>query len=305
MVTEQNKSSLVTVAICTYQRPALLERCLKSLVDQQVADGSFTILVVDNAGQKEVRRLAENYQALYVHEAKIGLSAARNRALAETSTTWIFYLDDDAITYPDLVKNFLELVKKSAHISAIGGRFEHYFASPPPPWLLRYYDTDVRPSERTSLVILQDHEYLLGGIMAFKADLLKKIAGFREDLGMKGQDNGYGEENELQDRLRQQGTNIYYSPKLAMKHLVHPRKLSIDGQVAMAYAHGRDQAKVDSTTANSPLRLVWEYLKIWQFTIPLEILRVVFKPDYFWQNGVISVRSKMAFARGKYGRIHP
>ncbi|MEM6773066.1 MAG: hypothetical protein AAF597_20995, partial [Bacteroidota bacterium] len=76
-------------------------------------------------------------------------------------------------------------------------------------------------------------------------------------------------------------------------------------QVAMAYAHGRDQAKVDSTTANSPLRLVWEYLKIWQFTIPLEILRVVFKPDYFWQNGVISVRSKMAFARGKYGRIHP
>ncbi|MEM9258274.1 MAG: glycosyltransferase family 2 protein [Bacteroidota bacterium] len=305
MASEQDKTPLVTIAICTYRRPVLLERCLKGLRAQQEGKDFFEILVVDNAGQDEAQLLTQRYQARYIKESTLGLSSARNCALGATKTEWIFYLDDDAIAHADLVANFLSLVKSRPSMIAIGGRFEHYFSEPPPRWLWRYYENDCRPAPGKGLITLKDHQYLLGGIMAFKVELLEKLNGFRTDLGMKGMANGYGEENELQDRIRQRGIPIYYSPRLAMKHLVHPRKLSITGQVSMAYAHGRAQATMKPTAANSPVRLVWEFLKIIHFSLPLELLRVLFKPAYYWQNGMVSIRSKLAFARGKYGAIHP
>lgn len=304
MEAQLHKAPEVTVAICTYQRPALLARCLDSLQNQQVSSGSYEVLVVDNGGQEEVRELTQNYGYRYVSEAAVGLSSARNRACKETNREWIFFLDDDGIAHPDLLTSFFELVTDNQMMEVVGGRFEHYFESPPPKWLRRYYQDDVRPAAGKGLVLLQNDQYLLGGIMAFKTDLVRKVGGFRTDLGMRGLENGYGEENEFQDRLRAIETTIYYSPSLAMKHLVHHRKLSIKGQIEMAYAHGRDQAKANATFTNSPWLLINEFLRVYCISLPFELLRVIFKPGYYWQNGVVSIKSKMAFARGKYGSIH-
>lgn len=56
------------------------------------------LIVVDNtAGEKETESLAGEYGARYIIEPKPGLSRARNRGLAESTSDVVAFLDDDAI----------------------------------------------------------------------------------------------------------------------------------------------------------------------------------------------------------------
>lgn len=86
----------ITIAICTRDRPQDVERCLSKLatlpkIGQQ-------ILVVDNAPstQETFEVVKRNAGVRYVLEDKPGLNVARNRAIQETSTEIIAFVDDDA-----------------------------------------------------------------------------------------------------------------------------------------------------------------------------------------------------------------
>lgn len=87
----------LTVVICTKDRPDLLKRCLDAVV--AVRPKWAEVLVVDNASRMAATCdiVAACGNARYVFEARPGLDIARNRALAETSSDWIAYIDDDVI----------------------------------------------------------------------------------------------------------------------------------------------------------------------------------------------------------------
>jgi glycosyltransferase involved in cell wall biosynthesis len=86
---------MVTVVICTRNRPALLEKCLEAVAALKPAPDD--VLVVDNSsGNKETESIARRYSARYCVEPVPGLSRARNRGLAECNTEIVAYLDDDA-----------------------------------------------------------------------------------------------------------------------------------------------------------------------------------------------------------------
>ena len=72
-----------TVVICTRDRPAELERCLRAV--RQIEYPRFDVLVVDNAPSKApAREAAERWAARYVAEPIRGLSRARNRGALES-----------------------------------------------------------------------------------------------------------------------------------------------------------------------------------------------------------------------------
>lgn len=103
----------MTVAVCTKDRPAGLGRVLTSLGTlQSSADGwgvEIEILVIDNASDDpSVRAVAETHGARYVREERPGLDFARNRALAETSSRWLTFFDDDVIVDPTWLRGFVE-----------------------------------------------------------------------------------------------------------------------------------------------------------------------------------------------------
>ena len=93
----------LTVAICTKDRTARLQRCLASLlpqIEQGRRDGQeIEVLIVDNAPSDDGTR--EAVAALpgvrYAMEPWAGLDFARNRALATATGDWIAYLDDDVV----------------------------------------------------------------------------------------------------------------------------------------------------------------------------------------------------------------
>lgn len=90
----------LSVAICTRERPHDLARCLRSLAAS--AETPDEILVIDNAPlTSETREVVSRFSGVRYHcEARRGLSAARNTALALASGEIVAFVDDDVCVPP-------------------------------------------------------------------------------------------------------------------------------------------------------------------------------------------------------------
>lgn len=93
---------LISIAICTYERPALLERALRSVLAQGGLDaGDIEIVVVDNSDTGSARAVIDALnetarpQIRYAQAHPANISVARNTAIAAARGAWIAFLDDD------------------------------------------------------------------------------------------------------------------------------------------------------------------------------------------------------------------
>ncbi|MGH9520247.1 MAG: glycosyltransferase family 2 protein, partial [Terriglobales bacterium] len=110
----------VTVCVCTLNRPQQLRQCLQGLV--RMAPAADEILVVDNsAGDPVTERLAREHGARYVVEPRLGLSRARNSAVAESTSDVVAFLDDDAVPDEKWLESLLQPFA-SPQVSTVTGR---------------------------------------------------------------------------------------------------------------------------------------------------------------------------------------
>ena len=277
----------LTVVICTYRRPELLDGCLASL-ESSLRQG-FRTLVVDNAGTAACRAVAERHGATYVHEPSTGLSHARNRGWREATTEWLLYLDDDARLRPDTIDRLWGAASVGDYAAA-GGGYDHCFASPPPEWLRRYYRAGVRPGD-----------YLLGGLLLVRRAACAALGGFDPALGMRGERTGYAEENEFQDRLRAAGYRLLPVPEAVMDHLVHPRKYKLRQRIGAMYAHGRDGVTSGESKFRTVAAALVAMVRTLVVTLPVAVVRWLLRRDFYWQNAVHSVVGQWAFSLGRLG----
>lgn len=85
----------VSLAICTRNRPTALTECLREVLSLSPAPDE--ILVIDNTpGDPATENTARAAGARYFIEPTAGLSHARNRALRESRSDVIAFIDDDA-----------------------------------------------------------------------------------------------------------------------------------------------------------------------------------------------------------------
>lgn len=290
----------VTVAVCTYDRVPLLNKCLQSLAQQTVDRASFDVLVVDNHGSAACRETAIAYGAAYVHEPAAGLSHARNRAAREATTDWLLYLDDDAVAHPDMME-CLRLHLRNAAVRVIGGRYEHLFGQAPPDWIRHYYKRPVCAAPGEGLLVLNNDQYLAGCVFAAERRLFLDFP-FRPDLGMQADRPGYGEESEWQDRVRRAGVPVHFDRAVAIDHLVRPDELTIRARIDKAYAHGRYRARTRVRGKVEKAEFFGRALRLLAKTIPYDVGRVLFRPNFSWRNGVVSTLGKLAYLRGEYGK---
>ena len=97
----------VTIVICTRNRPSLLRQCLDAV--SKLSPSPDEVLVVDNStGDEGTKRAAQEFSAHYTIEPVPGLSRARNRGLAESTTDAVAFLDDDASPHVCWLRHILE-----------------------------------------------------------------------------------------------------------------------------------------------------------------------------------------------------
>ncbi|WP_072061575.1 glycosyltransferase [Synechococcus sp. GFB01] len=236
---------LLSVAICTYNRAALLERCLESLAAQSAAADAFALLVVDNNCSDGTAQVLERQRQplpnlRVIHETRQGLSHARNAALAATATPFLAFLDDDAIASPGWVEAALAYLEKAdPAVAVVGGPIIPILSRPIPAWIppwtypyLTIIDLGDQPRRSSS------ESLFAGANVIFRVDALRAIGGFCPALGRRGASLLSNEEVYLWQLLRQRGYACAYEPSIPVDHLVDAERLTYRWLMRRLFAEG-------------------------------------------------------------------
>lgn len=290
--------SSITLAICTYNRSELLARCIESISLQTENEKNIEVLVIDNASsiseQQNNKKISDSaFFVRYIYEKKPGLSRARNRALKESKCNYLGFLDDDSIPGPGFINRACQL-SQSGRYDAFGGHIESDWYCGRPKWLDKNFGS--KPLLSKDITVLTD-QYLWGGNMFFRKELLISIGGFNEKLGIRGDTRAYGAENDLQQRIRLAGGLIIYDPDLLVFHKVLPQKLKWEWHIFWAYATARDgklffkdQYRIVALVKSLIHALLEPLISLFLFMT---------KKDFYWQNLLINSLQPWAKFIGK------
>src|SRR5262249_55158328 len=139
-------SAHVTVAICTYERPHLLQRLLDAVskvARNELPDTRIAIVVVDDSADGSARPVADRAretfgELVYVHTASGDISTARNTALTEGGRLgrFVVCVDDDCVPQPGWLSELLRVENESSAAIVVG---HHQFVptESSPRWLRR------------------------------------------------------------------------------------------------------------------------------------------------------------------------
>ena len=133
----------ITVCVCSYRRPQLLERLLGALATQRT-DGLFTFgcAVVDNDAAASARAIVERLQSTspvpirYAVEPVRSFAEARNRALALVTGQFVAFIDDDEVPGEDWLLELWRTLHRY-DVDAVLGPVRPYFERKPPSWIVR------------------------------------------------------------------------------------------------------------------------------------------------------------------------
>ncbi|MBW6396497.1 glycosyltransferase [Roseomonas sp. HJA6] len=225
----------ITAAICTYDRYDLLPGAIGSVLGQSLPAGSFELLVIDNSpdaarSAREAAAFAGSPGLTWLHEARPGLSNARNVAARRARSPLIAFLDDDARADPVWLENIAGCFDAfGASVGVVGGRIRPWWGAPRPDWLPETMlgaltVVDLGPKRR----LLEDGEWVAGANIAFRIDALRQAGWFDASLGRTGGGASLlsAEETALTDRIKAQGGRVAYDPLAAVEHWVDPERLT-------------------------------------------------------------------------------
>lgn len=246
-----------TLALCTYNRAALLERALASLADCSQPEGEWELLLVDNNSSDRTRQIAASFDGRlpvrYVFEGNQGLSAARNRALKEFRGEVLLFTDDDLRFEPDWLRSYESAFLAHADCGWFGGRILPWWEHGKPGWL-----HDERMALIEGLLVhydlgATDREYRMedkspfGASFALRREVVERVGDFRLDLGVSGDTPGRGEEAEYLDRVRPTSKSGWYIGSTHAWHWQDAQRFSL----RYLYRHGIQKGIAENRIAKN------------------------------------------------------
>ena len=278
-----------TVLICTYNRIEILPACLERVLEAaRPHPWVRAVRVIDNCSTdgtaERVRALLSQYPKLHYHyEARPGLSHARNRGAAESTTDYLCYLDDDACPRDGYFERAHALLS-SAPYAAIGGMYYPWYPFGKPRWLPANFATRVSMRPDPGPV---DLPYLSGNNLWIERAALARAGGFDAGFGPQGKRVGYADETNTLQRLLDAGERLGFDPDMAIDHAVVQRKMRPEWIFEQAYAQGRDGDRYRFETLPQALG---GWAKSALGTLVRHLPKAMYrwrKPDYYWQNALL------------------
>ena len=233
----------VSVIVCTHNRASILPEVLASLGSQTLPANAFEIVMVDNNSTDRTREVVEHWARELtclrtVAEAETGLSHARNAGWKAARAVYVVYTDDDC----KLPTRWLEKAKKiieAQQPNFFGGPCRPFYLNDRPAWFKDEYGSGgLGPDVRWP----GPNEFLTGGNLFARRELLQRVGGFDPNFGMSGDRVAYGEDPETQMRIRRlvDTPRVYYDPDLFVYHLTRPDKMTYSWMTRSFFAKGRD-----------------------------------------------------------------
>ncbi len=162
-----------SVVVCTYNRGKLIEKCINSLIAQDIPRSKYEIIVVNDGSVDNTLNILKKYRKFrnfrIINQKHLGLAAARNTGWENAKGEIVLYIDDDAVADKNWIRTTISNYEKG--IDGVGGTF--------------------RPIERNWITIYTEGSMFLfygrhgekldggGGLnMSFRKRALKAIGGF-------------------------------------------------------------------------------------------------------------------------------
>jgi len=117
---------IFSVVVPTYNRPKLLQKCLKSLINQDYPKKDYEIIVVNNASSNHTNLIISSLMKQYknirfiTNKTNKGPGYSRNRGIKKSKGKFIAFTDDDCVVDKDWLKKIEDSFKKSK-VDAVGG----------------------------------------------------------------------------------------------------------------------------------------------------------------------------------------
>jgi glycosyltransferase involved in cell wall biosynthesis len=263
----------ITVAIATWNRSALLRQALGALGQVRVpADAAVEVLVCDNNSTDQTRAVVEGFIApwagrpaapltlRYLFEPRPGKSHALNRILHEASGQWVLHADDDVLVGPDWLEAYLDAIGRFPRAGVLAGPVLPWLTRPAVPWqeqMLRQY-----PGPFALVYAGSDAPLDAKNIAAAGANLALRRqavppAGYDPELGPHGRRQGSAEDIEMIRAILDRGYEGWLLAAPAVRHYVHPHRLSRRYMWRWAQANGRHWITQRGKPAPGKLGVPW------------------------------------------------
>jgi glycosyltransferase involved in cell wall biosynthesis len=225
--------SRVSVAICTWNRSALLEQTLEELTNVEIPPGiTWELIVVNNnctdATDSVLARFATRLPIKRLFQPIPGLSNARNLAVANATGEYVIWTDDDVLVARDWLVEYCRAFDRWPDAAHFGGLIEPWFPKPPPEWLVEiwkmvaqaYAAVDLGPEPR---LFAPPREVPFGANMAAKTEVLRRFP-YDPNLGVRPDSRAGGEETRVVQQMTDAGETGWWVPSVRVRHYVPPER---------------------------------------------------------------------------------
>lgn len=254
-------TKILTVAVPTHNRSHLLRQTLDSIAALALPSGfEVECVVVNNQSSDDTAEVAQGFASSapiatrLVLEPQPGSSYARNRAFNEAHGDFILFIDDDAVADRNWAVAMIAAMEQR-RLDAACGMVLPRWAQAPPPWLgpsvyikLAVHNEkaiDDAPPMRLDTI----HNYFSANV-AFRRATFARFGGFREDLGVVGNNPMSGEDTELFERIMRLGGTMGFVPGARVHHLIPPERMTRAYLRRKSYAFGFGSAAAGGRSHN-------------------------------------------------------
>ncbi len=204
--------AVLTVVIVAYGSPALLAEALLAL------DGTYPVIVVDNASSPETRELSAASGATYIDPGvNLGFAAAVNRALARTNPPSgdVLLLNPDARIAPGEIGRLHDLLHRTPDLAAVAPSLRADVAGRPARATWPWHTPAGAWAEAIgcSARRLASPSYFLGGaVLLLRRQALADVGVLDERFFL------YSEDEDWQKRACARGWRVRYCPEVTALH---------------------------------------------------------------------------------------
>ena len=119
----------IDVCICTHNpRLEILKIVIEALASQTFDHSLFRVTIVDNASAPPIPDLVLNalveagISSRIIREEMLGIARARLRAIEETDSEWLLFIDDDNEPAYDYIENGVAIIASTPGLGCFGGK---------------------------------------------------------------------------------------------------------------------------------------------------------------------------------------
>jgi len=176
---------LFSIVIPTYQRPEILEICLRSFSLQDFPKTDFEVIVSNNYPKNNIDALINHFRNIglnitSIEEWRPGSHFARNSGVSVSKGKYIVFTDDDCEADISLLSAYKVAIEKFEPIIA-GGRIDIYWDSTPPNWVIPLERSMGKVDFGPGNFWLKKGQLANGGNLLIQRDFFLSIGGMEPD----------------------------------------------------------------------------------------------------------------------------